>query len=380
VTDLDQTAKAAKPAAGKKPASVGMIRATPFQRVTTTVVDLAMVVLAFWVLSGFFGALAWAVVLAIATWPLYERFVKLFDEKRRRTLAPALFTLIVALVFIIPFGVAVVEAFREMRGVIHWIGDAEKTGVPVPDQIANLPMVGAPIGDWWAANLAAPGAITDLLGRTDTGKFARITQEIGVIIARRLSLFLFTALTLFFLFHDGVALAKRFRLLCHRLMGESGEHLASLTVSAIRSTADGLVLVGLGEGALLGIAYEIVRVPHPALLAAFTGLLAMIPFGAPIIFTLASVVLLVNGQIAGAIGLSIFGWIVIGIADHAIRPVLIGGAAKLPFLWVLLGIFGGLETFGLVGLFLGPAIMAALVSLWREWTDPVPRRLTQKAG
>ena len=70
----------------------------------------------------------------------------------------------------------------------------------------------------------------------------------------------------------------------------------------------------------------------------------------------------------------------VAIADHAIRPILIGGAAKLPFLWVLLGIFGGLETFGLVGLFLGPAIMAALVSLWREWTDPVPRRLNLKSG
>jgi predicted PurR-regulated permease PerM len=380
MSEPDQTDAAVKNLARKKTVGSGLARATPFQRIVTTVVDLAMVGLAFWVLSGFFGALAWAVVLAIATWPLYERFTRLFAEKRRHTLAPILFTLVVALIFIVPFGVAVVEVFREMKGVIHWIGEAEKTGVPVPSEIANLPMVGQQVAGWWNANLAEPGAITDLLGRTDTGKFARITQEVGVVVARRLSLFLFTALTLFFLFHDGVALAKRFRLLCHRLMGEPGEHLASLTVSAVRSTADGLVLVGLGEGALLGLAYEIVRVPHPVLLAAFTGLLAMIPFGAPIIFTLASVLLLVSGHVAGAIGLSIFGWIVIGIADHAIRPVLIGGAAKLPFLWVLLGIFGGLETFGLVGLFLGPAIMAALISLWREWTDPVPRRLTQKAG
>ncbi|HTJ62508.1 MAG TPA: AI-2E family transporter [Alphaproteobacteria bacterium] len=357
-----------------------LIRTTPFQRATSGVIDLILVALAFWVLSGFFGALAWAVVLAIATWPLYERFQSLFDEKRRRTLPAILFTLIVALVFIVPFGVAVTEAFREAKGVTHWIGEAEKTGVPVPAQIEALPMVGARIAGWWTANLTEPGAITDLLGRTDTGKFARITQEIGVIIARRLSLFLFTALTLFFLFHDGVTLAKRFQRACHRLMGEPGEHLVTVVVSAVRSTADGLVLVGLGEGAVIGISYEIFGAPHPALLAAFTGLLAMIPFGAPIIFTLASAVLLVTGNIFGAIGISVVGWIVIGIADHAIRPALIGGAAKLPFLWVLLGIFGGLETFGLVGLFLGPAIMAAFISLWREWTDPVPRRLTQKAG
>ncbi|HEX4178973.1 MAG TPA: AI-2E family transporter, partial [Rhizomicrobium sp.] len=257
----------------------------------------------------------------------------------------------------------------------------EHNGIPVPAVVGQLPFFGQQITEWWNANLTAPGAITDMLGRSaDTGQFARVTQEVGVIIARRLTFFLFTILTLFFLFRDGVSLGKRFHTFAHRLLGQPGEYLANLTMSAVRSTADGLVLVGLGEGAVLGVAYYIFGAPHPALLAAFTGLLAMVPFGAPIIFTLATAVLVVDGSYYAAGGLFAFAWVVIGIADHAVRPILIGGAAKLPFLWVLLGIFGGLETFGLVGLFLGPAIMAALVSLWREWTDTVPRRLNLKAG
>jgi predicted PurR-regulated permease PerM len=355
-------------------------RANISQRVATTIVDIALVILGFWVLSGFFGALAWAVVLTLATWPLYERFQLLFSVKRHRIVVPLLFTILIALVFIIPFGVAVVEVWREMKSVMHWMTDAQYGGIPVPAIVGRLPFVGQQITDWWNANLTAPGAVTEILGHASSAQFARLTQEIGAILARRLTFFAFTVLTLFFLFRDGVALAKRFRTLCNRLLGRPGEHLATLTVSAVRSTADGLVLVGLGEGAVLGIAYTIFGAPHPALLAAFTGLLAMIPFGAPIIFTAASLFLLIDGNIGAAIGLSVYGWVVIGIADHAIRPILIGGAAKLPFLWVLLGIFGGLETFGLVGLFLGPAIMAALVSLWREWTDPVPRRLSLKAG
>jgi predicted PurR-regulated permease PerM len=356
-------------------------RAQPSQRIATSIVDIALVLLGIWVLRGFMGALAWAVVLTLATWPLYERFLTLFRPEQRRNLAPALFTLVIALVFIVPFGVAVVEIWRETRSVLHWVTEAEHNGIPVPPIVEGLPFFKQQITDWWTINLAAPGAITDLLGRSaDTGQFARLTQEIGVIIARRLTFFLFTILTLFFLFRDGVFLGKRFRTFAHRLLGQPGEYLAQLTVSAIRSTADGLVLVGLGEGAVLGVAYYIFGAPHPALLAAFTGLLAMVPFGAPIVFTLASVLLLIDGSIGAAAGVSIVGWIVIAIADHAVRPALIGGAAKLPFLWVLLGIFGGLETFGLVGLFLGPAIMAALVSLWREWTDPLPRRLNLKAG
>jgi predicted PurR-regulated permease PerM len=75
-----------------------------------------------------------------------------------------------------------------------------------------------------------------------------------------------------------------------------------------------------------------------------------------------------GSTIAGAAVLC-FGLVVVFVADHAIRPVIIGGAARLPFLWVLLGILGGLETFGIIGLFLGPAIMAALISLWRDWTE-----------
>jgi predicted PurR-regulated permease PerM len=355
-------------------------RSNKSQRIATIVVDTALVGLGFWVLNGFFGALAWAVVLTLATWPLYVRFSAAFSPKRRGNVAPALFTLIIALVFIIPLGVAVIEIWREMNSLLHWVSGAERDGVQVPGLVSRLPFVSQQVTDWWQNNLAEPGAITELIGRTDTGKFARITQEISLIIARRLTFFAFTILTLFFLFRDGVALGKRFQTLCHRLLGEPGEYLASLTVTAVRSTADGLVLVGLGEGAFLGGAYALLGVPHPALLGAFTGLLAMIPFGAPIIFSFATALLLVKGSVGAAIALFAFGWIVVGVADHAIRPVLIGGAAQLPFLWVLLGIFGGLETFGLVGLFLGPAIMAALVSLWREWTDPVPRRLNLKAG
>jgi predicted PurR-regulated permease PerM len=356
-------------------------RAQPSQRIATSIVDIALVLLGIWVLRGFLSALAWAVVLTLATWPLYERFLTAFRPEQRRNLAPALFTLVIALVFIIPLGVAVIEVWRETRSVLHWVTEAEHNGIPVPAIVGRLPFFTQQIIDWWSANLAAPGAITELLGRSaDTGQFARLTQEIGLIIARRLTFFLFTILTLFFLFRDGVLLGKRFHTFAQRLLGQPGEYLAELTVSAIRSTADGLVLVGLGEGAVLGVAYYVFGAPHPALLAAFTGLLAMVPFGAPIVFTLASVLLLVDGSIGAAAGVSIVGWIVIGIADHAIRPILIGGAAKLPFLWVLLGIFGGLETFGLVGLFLGPAIMAALVSLWREWTDTVPRRLNLKTG
>ena len=140
-------------------------------------------------------------------------------------------------------------------------------------------------------------------------------------------------------------------------------------VQAVLATVNGLVLVGLGEGALLGIAYIAAGLPHPVSIAALTGVLAVIPFGAPIAFGAAALYLAAAGSAVAGAAVFCFGLVVVFVADHFIRPVIIGGAARLPFLWVLLGILGGLESFGIIGLFLGPAIMAALISVWRDWTE-----------
>jgi len=139
---------------------------------------------------------------------------------------------------------------------------------------------------------------------------------------------------------------------------------------------DGLVLVGLGEGFIMGVAYVIAGVPHPTLFGMFTAVAAMVPFGAAVAFGLAALTLLVQGSIVAAIIIGVLGMVVTFAADHFIRPTLIGSATRLPFLWVLLGILGGVETWGLLGLFLGPAIMAALMLLWREWTARAAERPT----
>jgi predicted PurR-regulated permease PerM len=160
--------------------------------------------------------------------------------------------------------------------------------------------------------------------------------------------------------------------LSDRLLGPDGERIGRHMVQAVLATVNGLVLVGLGEGAVMGLAYLLSGLPHPISTAALTGVLAVIPFGAPVAFGAAALYLTATSNVVGGIAILVTGLVVVFVADHLIRPVIIGGAARLPFLWVLLGILGGLETFGIIGLFLGPAIMAALISLWRDWTEAVP--------
>jgi predicted PurR-regulated permease PerM len=93
----------------------------------------------------------------------------------------------------------------------------------------------------------------------------------------------------------------------------------------------------------------------------------MIPFGAALMFGIAALMLIGQGAVGWAVAVFAIGMVVVGIADHFVRPYLIGGSTRLPFLWVLIGILGGVETLGLLGLFVGPATMAVLIMLWRDY-------------
>jgi len=344
------------------------------QRIARTVLAAALVLLGLWILHRYLAALAWAAVLAIALWPLYRRLVGALGEHGQRILTPLILTLSIGLVFIVPFVYAAVEVARETHVFVQYLVDARHNGIPVPEWVTQLPGIGFPLEEWWRSNLSDPKAAEELLGRIYARVPAASAREVGGEIIHRLILFAFTLLTLFFLFRDGTALSGRLIELSDRLLGAQGERIGRHMIHAVLGTVNGLVLVGLGEGVLLGVAYIIAGLPHPVSIAVLTGILAVIPFGAPVVFGAAALYLAAVGSTAAAAAVFGFGVAVVFVADHFVRPVLIGGAVRLPFLWVLLGILGGLETFGILGLFLGPAVMAALISLWREWTEPAAPR------
>ena len=334
------------------------------------VLAIALVGLGAWTLRSFLPALVWAAIFAIATWPTYERVQRRWPPGRHNILMPSLFTFGVALLFIVPLALVALQLGREAHTALEWVGQARTEGVSMPDWIGQLPLIGAEAASWWAANLADPQGSAELLGRLGHGEVVSFSRQLGAQVIHRLVLFGFTLLALFFLFRDGHRLGQQMLTASRRAFGPGGERVGRQIIASVHGTVDGLVLVGIGEGVVLGLAYYVVGVPHPALLGAVTALAAMIPFGAPLVFGIASLLLLAQDSLALAVALSAFGFAVVFVADHFVRPFLIGGATRLPFVWVLLGILGGVETWGLLGLFLGPAIMAALILLWREWTDP----------
>lgn len=339
------------------------------QRIARVVLAAALLLLGLWILHRYLAALVWAAVLAIALWPLYCRLVRALGGRGERGVAPLVLTLLVGLVFLVPFVYAAVEVARETHVLSEYLVEARTNGVPTPQWVPQLPFIGHWLEEWWRTNLSDPQATHELLGRIYARVPAQSAREVGGEILHRLILFGFTLLTLFFLFRDGEMFSRRLIALSDRVIGAQGERVGRHMVHAVSGTVNGLVLVGLGEGVLLAIAYIVVGLPHPVTIGVLTGILAVIPFGAPVVFGAAALYLAAAGSTSAAVAVFVFGVVVVFIADHFVRPVLIGGAVRLPFLWVLLGILGGLESFGILGLFVGPAVMAALISLWREWTD-----------
>lgn len=335
-------------------------------RVYLSIVLLAS---AAWLLHGFIPAMLWAVVIGIATWPLRQ-----LVEVRARlgdTGVAAVMTSLVAVLLFFPIGYALFHAAIEASTVAHWILAAQKTGIAVPEWLPGIPRVGGPAADWWRENLSDPGALSALIGQNDHATLSEFVRRFSTQIAHRLVTLIFTIVVIFFLYRDGRELSRKTLGLLNRLAGESGERYALQAANAIRATVSGLVLVGLAEGLLIGISYVVAGAPHPALLSLATGVLAAIPFAAPVIFGTVSIILLMQGSTVAGISVFTFGMLVLFIGDHFVRPKIIGDAVKLPFLWVLLGILGGVEVFGLIGLFVGPALMALVMTMWRDLTGPL---------
>ncbi len=346
---------------------------TRAQKTASIVATLVLVVLGVYTLGEFLPAIVWAVIFAIAIWPIYDRAVRRWPKSAHVGL-PLAFTLLVALVFILPLALVAVPLGHEARDIVGWVNQARRSGVPVPPFVKTMPFA-SHLVPLWQQNLADPQHASALLGRAFNGRAVSMGGHVTSEVLHRLVLFGFTLLTLFFLFRDGRRLNDRLLVASKRAFGPPGETVGRQIVASVHGTVDGLVLVGLGEGVVLGIIYVFAGVPHPTIFGLITAVLSMIPFGAAIAFWLAGGVLLVLGHTVPAIIVVVLGLLVTFAADHFIRPTLIGSATRLPFLWVLFGILGGIEAWGLLGLFVGPAIMAALILLWREWVGDEPGQL-----
>ncbi|QNA84352.1 AI-2E family transporter [Sphingomonas sp. So64.6b] len=329
---------------------------------------LAIVLLSCWIASEFLTPIAWAAVLAIAEWPLFEKALRRMPD--RPGLVAALFTLATALLVILPLSLAAVTLAQESQGALEWLKHAQQSGIAAPAWLAGIPLFGDRLNGWWQQHVANPQGSNALLGTLTASSVLGWTRSIGGEVAKESALFLVTLLALATLLARGREIAAQSREVSVRMFGAFGGTFLERMIGAVRATVNGTVLVSVLEGTIIGIGYGAAGVPQPLLFATFTIVLALVPFGAWAAFGLASLILIGNGDFLAGGLLFAFGVVVMTVGDNVVQPSVIGSAVKLPFLLAMIGAFGGLAQLGLVGLFVGPVVMAALLLVWRQWMSP----------
>ena len=328
---------------------------------------IGILALALWTAASFLPPLIWATILAVALWPIYVKFAVRFASGPSKQ-AALVFTAIVALILFTPMSLAAYQVAQQSSEIAGWLKKAQESGIAVPEWIARLPVAAEFLQQWWRANLSDPKAATAWLQAVNVDTASGLFNTLGGQLMHRLFMLFFSLFTLVVLLSNGRSVAIRVLETCERILGHPGDGVVQKIVESIRGTVNGTVVVAVGEGLLIGVGYLVAGVPNAVMFTIVTTALAMFPFGAWLAFTTAAVIL-VSGAGSGVAAAGVFGWgaVVMLAGDHFVWPTLVGNSARLPFLFAFVGIFGGLAAFGLLGLFLGPVVMAVLLTVWREW-------------
>jgi predicted PurR-regulated permease PerM len=318
----------------------------------------------FWVLSPFLLSLVWAMMIVVATWPL---MLKVQAALRRRALAVVLMTGALLLVFIVPLLLAVQTVAANIDTLTRWMRTLATASIPPPPEwVERIPLVGARLAEQWSV-IAAAGK-EDLAARIApyaTGVAHWLAGALGSVGLLTIQ-FLLTVLIAAIIYSRGEAARDALIRFGRRLAGDRGQRVVLLAGQAIRAVALGVVVTALVQTLLAGIGLAAAGVPFASLLTGVILLLCIAQIG-PIVVLVPSVIWLFWND-ANAWGIALLVWtILIGALDNILRPLLIRKGADLPLLLIFAGVIGGLLAFGIIGLFVGPVVLAVGYTLLNEW-------------
>jgi len=335
-------------------------------RTTFAVLLIAVLIFAcFWILRPFLPALIWAAMIVVATWPLLLMLqVRLGN---RRAPAVAVMTLSMLLVFVVPFSLAIGTIVEQGSRLTGWISALQTFSLPAaPLWVKNIPLVGSKLTETWQQLSNLPpeelgGRLAPYLGKA-VSLFVSQAGSFGLMFVTILLTLVISGI----LYANGEAAATAVLNLARRIAGQSGEDAARLAGNAVRAVALGVVVTALVQAVLAGIGMAVAGVPYAALLTALIFVLTIAQIGpAPVLLAAVAWLFWSDASAAGT-GLLIWSLIVSSL-DNFLRPLLIRRGANLPLILIFAGVIGGLLAFGVVGLFIGPVVLAVAYTLLTAW-------------
>jgi len=335
-------------------------------RTTLAVLFIGILIAAtFWILRPFLTATIWATMIVVTTWPLMLSVQKLLWG--RRGLAVTVMTGTLLLLFITPFTFAIISVIDRADDIVSWTQSLAHIALPPPPAwIEHLPLVGPKIAARWNEIAAIPPQ--ELSGRL--APHARkvigwlVTQagSIGMMIVQ----FLLTVIICAVLYTTGETAADGICRFARRLAGDTGETAAILAAKAVRGVALGVVVTALIQSLLAATGLALAGVPAVTLLTAAIFVLCVAQIGPGLVLIPVVIWLFMQEQTLWG-SIMVVWTIIVGTIDNFIRPVLIKKGADLPLLLIFAGVIGGLISFGVIGLFIGPVLLAVSYTLLGVW-------------
>lgn len=324
-----------------------------------------LIFLSFNILKYFIVPVLWAAIIAYMTWPCYQYIYRLCGS--RATLSATIMISLIILLIGIPLTFGIFMLQHEGRNVYYELQKQVFSGhLNVPQFIRDLPFIGKEVSRTLHDINTDPNSIiqtvsTWIQGHLNYGRF--VLNEIGKNIVK----LCFAIMSLFFFYRDGQTILNQVSKALEMVIGPRIHHYLDTISETTRAVVYGVGLTAVAQAVLAGLSYFVAGIPNPMVLTIVTFLLALIPFGTPLAYGAVSLWLFSQGQTVEAIGVMVWGVAIVSTSDNVIRPLVISGATQIPFLLIMFGVLGGIASFGLVGLFIGPVILAVLLAIWREW-------------
>jgi predicted PurR-regulated permease PerM len=335
-------------------------------RITLAVLSIGLLILgSLWILRPFLGAVIWATMVVVASWPMLRWLqARLWG---RRWLATAMMTSALMLMFVVPLTLAIGTIVLEADRLIAWgKGLAALRLSPPPEFLQKIPFIGGKIAAAWEQALAAGAeGLTARLAPYANDIVRWFVSEVGgagFLVVQ----FLLTVVLAGLMYSGGEGAAITVRRFGRRLAGERGENAIVLAGQAIRAVALGVGVTAVVQSVLGGVGLAIAGVPFAGLLTALMFMLCIAQLGPALVLIPAVIWVFWTGDTGWGIFLAIW-TAVVGTMDNFLRPILIRRGADLPLLLILAGVIGGLVAFGLVGIFVGPVLLAVAYKLLQEW-------------
>ena len=324
-----------------------------------------LIVASFWILQPFIGPVIWAVMIVVATWPLMRSVEKFLGG--RRWAAVTVMSVILLLVLIVPLAAAIGTIVANVDVISGWAKDLSELRLPPrPSWLAGLPLIGEPAVKLWK-EVASQGVerlvveIAPYAGGA-TKWFVGQVGSFGALFIQ----FLITVIAAAVLYAHGEGAADWALRFGDRLAGGHGEGAVRLAVQAIRGVALGVVVTALVQALVGGIGLMIAGVPFATVLTALMFLLAVAQIGAAPVLIIPVIGLYWSGSPGWGTFLLVV-TIIASTLDNFLRPILIKKGADLPLLLIFVGVIGGLISFGLIGIFIGPVVLAVSHTLLNAW-------------